>query len=200
MYRRCLLCLAYCNNSLPLCPHCEDELPWFDNTHFQLQSPNVDLSHCLFHYQPPIDQFIQQLKFQSKLVMAHLFGLLLAKHCLLPSHNTILLPMPLHWQRLRQRGFNQALEIAKVYKKHSKIPISKRHVSRQKATLPQATLTAKKRQANVKNAFTIKKPVTQHNIILLDDVITTGNTIKELAKTVKKARPCHLQVMAIAKS
>jgi ComF family protein len=100
----------------------------------------------------------------------------------------VLIPVPLHLTRLRQRGYNQSLELAKVIAKHTGIPIAFQACKRIRNTPPQTSLSGKQRQTNVKGAFEIIKiaPDWQH-IALIDDVMTTGSTVAELARVFREA-------------
>ena len=93
-----------------------------------------------------------------------------------------IVPVPLHNKRLRARGFNQAIEIAKPLAKTLHLPILRHHVCRHRHTPAQAELTAKQRLSNVKQAFSIKKPIKFSHIAIVDDVITTASTVTELAQ------------------
>lgn len=108
--------------------------------------------------------------------------------------------MPLHKKRLRERGFNQALEIAKPIARHFKIPLDNDSIVRSKHTEPQTTLSAQQRQTNLLEAFTIKKPLTVRHIVIFDDVITTGATVKNLAALLKNDGCERIDVYCIARS
>lgn len=199
----CLLCKHSTGGTLALCQHCLEKLPWRTGP-FCIQC-GISLPHttlcgtCLnissafrhvispFHYQKPIDHFIQQLKFSHRLIYAHVLGNLLAQYVLnigaqLPE---IIIPVPLHSQRLRERGFNQALEITKSCARQLKIPYCRNTITRNKATQPQTQLNAEEREANVKNAFHIKKQIPYAHIAIIDDVMTTGATLQQLSQTIK---------------
>ena len=140
----------------------------------------------LFHYHPPIDNLLLSLKFNNRLVNAKILGELLASHLYAQyqakDKPEIIIPVPLHPQRLRERGYNQALELARPIAKRLKIKIDKSKVVRVKNTLAQALLPAKKRERNIKQAFSIMKKRSYKHVAIIDDVITTGNTVAELGK------------------
>jgi ComF family protein len=176
----CLLCREIVMpNQHMVCDDCRGELPWGD-----VKSPT---SLSLFHYQPPIDHWISQLKFQDKLIYARFFSQCFITQLQnykipLPDY---LLPVPLHRKRLRERGFNQALEIAKPIAKYFKIPLANNFIERKKYTKPQSDLSAMQRASNVKNAFALKKPFKAKHIAIIDDVVTTGNTVGALVQLLK---------------
>jgi len=148
----------------------------------------VDSTFSLFHYKMPIDYFIKQIKFHNSLVIADLLGKLMAHHIIqhkLQKPDAII-PIPLHFKRLRQRGYNQALEIAKPLSKHLNIPILSNHLVRNKHTRPQTDCSIKERKRNISNSFTVTNLPQYKNIAIVDDVITTGATINEAAKVLKQ--------------
>jgi ComF family protein len=145
----------------------------------------------MFHYELPISYMITRLKFKHELIFANLFSALLCKKIAdtyqglnLPE---VIIPVPLHPTRLRERGFNQALEIAKPISKKFNIAINHSTCVRRINTLPQSSLLSSERRHNVQHAFSLVKEISQKHIVLLDDVITTGHTINEIAQTFLKA-------------
>jgi ComF family protein len=156
-------------------------------------------------YLPPITKLIMELKFHHKLVNAEILGQLMAQtlqkrwyyNKSLPD---VIIPVPLHTQRLQERGFNQALEIARPISDRLQIPLDTLSCQRARHTTAQATLVAEQRHQNVKNAFVIHQDFTGRTIALLDDVITTGQTVAELSKTLKKAGAKRIDIWAIARA
>lgn len=142
-----------------------------------------------FYYKPPITDVIINLKFKHQLYYGHLLGHLMAaqlnksygdQRLTLPQY---IIPVPLHHQRLRQRGFNQASLLAKPISQTLGIPICYNLVKRQRDTTSQSALSAKKRRQNIHQAFTLTQPLHADCVAILDDVITTGSTARELCKT-----------------
>ncbi len=165
--------------------------------------PPFDRTYALFCYQQPVTHLILQLKFQHALAHARLLGELLAvkiqqeyQHQPLPE---LLIPVPLHTQRLTERGFNQALEIARPIAKALQLTLLIQHCKRQKATEPQATLPAAERQKNLRNAFEITCDLTGKHIAVIDDVITTGFTITEFCHALKKQGAKKIDVWCCAR-
>ena len=105
----------------------------------------------------------------------------------------LIIPIPLHKKRLQERGFNQALEMAKIISKKLKITIDYSSCIRIKNTQAQSLLSSKNRQTNLKQAFTLIKPITANHIAILDDVITTGHTIQEFLSIL----PLHVKKIDI---
>lgn len=176
--------------------------------HCQTNELFVDSTLSLFQYKMPIDYLIKQIKFHNSLVIADLLGRLMANHILDlqkkqkaikkseqdSQHETpsrlqlpeVIIPIPLHFQRLRQRGYNQALEIAKPISKRLNIPIVTNQLVRKKHTRPQTDCSIKERKGNMHNSFIVQKPSQYKTVAIVDDVITTGATINEAAKVLKQ--------------
>ena len=114
----------------------------------------------------------------------------------------LLIPVPLHPRRLRERGFNQALLLARVLKKRYSMALATRILKRWRWTEPQVNLSGKVRKKNVKGSFIISNPlaVKEKNILLLDDVYTTGATINESGRTLLKAGANEVYVLTLARS
>ena len=100
---------------------------------------------------------------------------------------TLIVPVPLHSRRKRKRGFNQAEIVAKVLSKNTGIAMDAGAVKRIKATSPQKELGDKGRKRNIRGAFAVQKNVKGENIVLIDDIYTTGSTLDEAARVLKKA-------------
>lgn len=130
--------------------------------------------------------------------MSRLFADLLLENLNKIKNDYVLMPVPLHKSRLRKRGFNQAFEIAKELAKTSNLELDTSLI-RVKNTQMQAQLKFKERTKNVKNAFEINKVMTNKKIILIDDVMTSGNTLKECANTLTKAGVEDIQILVFAR-
>jgi len=114
----------------------------------------------------------------------------------------LVVPIPLHRKKLRERGFNQAELIAKVVAKHLQVRLTKGNLKRTKATITQTSLDRKERRRNLREAFTVKNRdgFQAKNVLLVDDVYTTGTTIKEAAKVLKEAGVKEVYVFALARA
>ena len=119
------------------------------------------------------------------------------KQNLLPD---FIIPVPLHPTRQKERGFNQAVEIAKPIAKKLQIPLKKFLVRRVIATKAQTTLNANKRAENVKNAFICSLDLTDKNVAIFDDVVTTGNTIFTLAKCLQAKNAKSISLWCCARN
>ena len=217
----CIICRLPSNRQLDLCKRCEQALPWLTKScyrcalplttttkhaicgHCLQQQPTFDRCVALFYYQPPIDQLLNQLKFHHCLRNAHILGTLLAekiKH--LYNHNElpqIIIPVPLHRKRLRQRGYNQALELARPIARHLYLPLEKWHCQRTRFTPAQTSLNAKQRYKNMRDAFNIKKLQAKH-VAIIDDVMTTGATVNALSRCLRQAGAERIDVWLCART
>jgi ComF family protein len=112
----------------------------------------------------------------------------------------ILIPVPLHKQRLVERGFNQSLEISRAVSKQLPVPIDTQCVRRVKSTQAQQTLNITQRKQNIKGCFEMQQSHNYKHVVLIDDVITTGSTVNELAHTLKKSGVEKVGVWSIARA
>lgn len=216
----CIFCNAQSKRELDLCALCENDLPFLKNYCVQCAEPLPEgqticgicqnnqrvfiRMFVLFHYQAPINQLILGLKFHNRLVNAKILGGLLADHLYdkYRSQNKpeVIIPTPLHSLRLGERGYNQALELARPIAKRLKIRLEKSSVIRVRNTLPQVLLPAKKRKQNISQAFKITKMKHYKHVAVIDDVITTGNTVTELCKMLHHAGVEQIDVWCCAKA
>ena len=114
---------------------------------------------------------------------------------------SLIIPVPLHIKKLRERGFNQSLILADAIGKKWQIPVNFSLLKRHKFTLTQTGLNKKEREQNIKGAFEVsdKEKIAGRNIILIDDVYTTGATINECAKILIKAGAQKVAVLTLAR-
>ena len=149
--------------------------------------PSFDEAHAPFLYDEVMRFLISQLKFHRNYKHARLLGILLANYLAETAEIAeCIIPIPLHPKRYRQRGFNQSIEIARHLSKRLNIPLDLNSCVRQKDTTHQTELPAKKRKTNIKNAFSVIKPINYQHIAIVDDVMTTGATVEALAQTLKR--------------
>lgn len=164
--------------------------------------PAFDLCISPYHYALPINQFITQLKFRHQLHYARILAdLLIAK---IDQHSEKLpeciIPVPLHSNRLRQRGFNQAIEIARPIAKNYAIKLNTHSCSRIVSTPPQMEQDKKTRQKNIRNAFNVSAEFNDKDIAIVDDVMTTGHTLNELSRVLRAHGAKRIQVWVVARS
>jgi ComF family protein len=149
------------------------------------QAPFFDSAFAALRYEFPVDAIIHGLKYGSKLAIAPLLGDLIADRVQALPKPDLLIPMPLHGDRLRERGFNQSIEMSRTIGHHLNIPIS-HACKRVRATTSQASLSLEARTANLKGAFQCDHSVEGLQIAVVDDVMTSGASMNELARTLKK--------------
>jgi ComF family protein len=184
-----------CLEQLPInaccCPRCANPLAAADADRLCgrciAHPPAFDKVHAPFLYQEGMRHLITGLKFGSRHAHARLLGQLLAEQISrdvkMPD---CLMPVPLHRTRYRQRGFNQAIEIARLIASETGIPLDLTSCRRRRDTPHQAGLTSKQRRRNIKNAFELARPLPYRHVAILDDVMTTGSTAHEIALLLKR--------------
>jgi ComF family protein len=177
---RCCLCgFPGASLDLDLCVFCHADLPW-------IAAPSSVT--VAFRFAPPVDDLIRQLKYHGVMANARVLGVLLAqvvreRNAALPR---LLVPVPLHGARLRERGFNQAAAIARYAGRILEIPYARSLVCRVRDTPSQTSLSMPERQRNVHGAFAIegerarRRLLAAEHVAIVDDVITTGSTAAEL--------------------
>lgn len=220
----CVLCENPGHKGMDLCQACYTDLPFIDlaclvcglplsgvmavnNICGQCQQhpPHYQVSAIPFSYTTPLDHMIQAFKFNAKLYYGRLLGDLLADYIQLhyESLPDVIIPVPLHVSRQRQRGYNQALELGKHLCKRLPLTVDCRSCKRVVNTSPQSSLKAHERQKNVKDCFVFTPD--QHttkvsHVAILDDVITTGATVRELAKVLHNHDIQKIDVWACART
>lgn len=218
---RCVLCGSSGFNRMDICVACYRDLPWIESAckqcaiplaingadaiecgHCLKKSPAFDHSISLFSYQNDAIKLIHQLKFNEKLTNARLLGSMLA--AAVQKNGTVLpdciLPVPLSKKRLRQRGFNQSIELARPIHRALNIPISTGSVIRVRDTQSQTGLDRKQRRKNILNAFHVIQPLNAQHVAIVDDVVTTTSTVNELARILKKAGVKRVDIWSIARA
>ena len=110
-----------------------------------------------------------------------------------------LIPVPLHRNRLRKRGYNQALLLARELNRRSRVPIDRTLLRRSKDSPPQIALTGSRREENVKGVFSLEGEPRGMTLLLIDDVFTTGATANECARVLMKGRARRVDILTIAR-
>lgn len=218
--QRCELCLSNCGEAL-LCHACETDLPWLGH-HCQrcalpITKPSKLCGHCLvkpppwrqvltpFIYQFPTGQWIQALKFNQQLhltrIMAHYMSTYIKEHSKnLPD---LLIPVPLHTSRLRERGFNQSQQLAQQIGRNLNVPIHNGIARRVRHAPPQSSLNRRQRFTNLRRAFNIEDSqeiLKNKQILLIDDVMTTGTTARVLSHALQRAKVANTDIAVFARA
>lgn len=168
------------------------------------RTPHYTLARSALTYDGAIADVIHQFKYGGNLACGAALAVLLAD-CEMPdlcwSDFDVIVPVPLHVRRLRKRGFNQSLILARALGKKHGLQVDFSLLKRHKFTLTQTGLGHKERELNIKGAFDVPRPenVTGQNMILVDDVLTTGATVNECAKTLKKAGARRVAAVTLAR-
>lgn len=220
MPRRCVFCgVSRRHYELAICERCAVDLPWIVEQCATCARPlaatpavGVVCAECQRRPPPfaavvaplafefPVDAAIRLFKFHRRLYYADAFGELLCSAALrLPGDIDGLLPIPLHWARHGLRGFNQATELCRPLQKLTGLPLI-RNVTRSRRTPYQSGLGARERRRNLADAFAIKGPVRACHVLLVDDVITTGETCSQLARLLIAHGVPRVSVLALAKA
>lgn len=145
--------------------------------------PHYDATLTSLMYAFPVDRLIQMLKYQHRLPVANMLAGMMLQAA--PGTMDVLIPVPLSASRLRERGFNQALELARLLGKALGRPVEPNTCHRVVDTPPQAALAWGQRHKNIRNAFECAQDFSGRHVVLVDDVMTTGATLDELARTLK---------------
>jgi ComF family protein len=198
--RSCVCCGSRCDaDSQAVCLPCLDDLPWRTELCTGDAAP-LDVAAALFEYAFPVDAALKALKFRRRLDYVPAFAALLTRalpH--LPEDIDALLPVPLHWRRHLQRGFNQAVELCSDMRSSTGLPVLC-NIRRRRATPNQSGLDATARTANLRAAFTVRQLVPARHVLIVDDVITTGATCRELARAARAAGAEKVSVLAVART
>ncbi|TPW12028.1 MAG: phosphoribosyltransferase [Halothiobacillaceae bacterium] len=215
----CLVCEARATLARPLCQRCLDSLPYHTAAQCpvcalplpyrglcgqcQQFAPPYVATLALFRYVDLVPWLIKRVKFSHDLVAARLLGQLLAE-AVVQREPTMrpdrIIPVPLHPSRLRQRGFNQSVELGRPIAAALGIPLDIKSSERIAATQEQAQLTARERHHNLRGAFRITHPLVGQRVVLLDDVMTTGTTLNELAQAVLRAGAASVALWVCARA
>ncbi len=168
----------------------------------QAAAPVFQQCHGALHYEGAVRHLVGGLKFDGKLAYGRLLARLLGDYLEVGGTQMpeLLLPVPLHPRRLRLRGFNQALEIARPLGRRFSIPVEARTCSRIRATLPQAELELAERQGNLRGAFALRGTLHARHVAIVDDVVTTGATVSALAGVLLRQGVSRVDVWAVART
>jgi len=155
----------------------------------------------LYRYEYPVDHFIRALKFRGERVYARVLGTLLAhaRADLGGELPGVVIPVPLHSERYRRRGFNQAEEIARFAARRLGLEVDSRCLRRRIATREQSGLTVAERRRNVRGAFELRHVPRATRVALVDDVVTTGSTAMAAARTLQNAGISEIELWAAAR-
>ncbi len=210
----CVLCLEPARERL-LCGACEAALPRPRGACGRCALPLGEGAQCAdcahgafafdaaiacFEYRFPVDRLIQRFKYAGDLAVGRWLALQLADRAAREPRPDLLVAPPLSQARLRQRGFNQALEIARVVARRLRVRCDARVVSRRRETRPQAALGRRERRANLRGAFACRSPLEGLRVAIVDDVLTTGATADAIAGALKAVGASSVSAWAVARA
>ena len=195
----------------PACPRCRRPFssaaataysPTHECQDCRTRDPHYSQVWAAYAYAPPLQDAIALFKYRSKVVLADSLGMLLAQALPRDLDTDLLMPVPLHPNRLRQREFNQSLLLADCISPVLQRPVSYRNLVRTIDTDPQTILPRSARLQNLRKAFALRDPdeVIGRRVLLIDDVFTTGTTVNECAKVLLKAGAGEVTVLTLARS
>lgn len=202
----CKSCIGDLQKNLYYCSQCAKTFPTPNSTSKLCwncinNTYEFDKTYAPYIYQGIVRYLIITLKFRQQFKNARLLGYLLAdnlkKTTKLPE---IIIPVPLHKRRLRERRFNQVIEIGKVISKQLGLPIDSKSCIRKRDTLHQVGLSKQQRRKNVHQAFALTKSINAQHVAILDDVMTTGYTTNEIAKLLKNQGIARVDVWVCARA
>ncbi|MEW5771724.1 MAG: ComF family protein [Pseudomonadota bacterium] len=223
-------CLYFAQNHLPhpcllcgttvrgrqLCPGCADDLPFLPAARCPrcaLPSPEgqvcgtclrrppaFDHAVAVFAYAFPVDALVRHCKYQGALEVAEFFAAAMAGQLSGHTDVDLILPMPLHPARLGERGFNQAAQIARHLAARLDLPWQATACERLRDTPPQAGLDLKARRRNLRGAFRCGVDLVGRRVALVDDVMTSGASLNELAKEAKRAGAAEVSAWVVART
>lgn len=214
---RCILC-GDPGASIDLCSGCREELPVFDQVcescarplayrgdvcgACSTQPPVWTRLVAPLRYHAPVDWLVQRFKFDGRMNCGRLLASLMTNRlrCLSDDPPELLIPVPLHYARLRERGFNQAEFLARCLSTDLGIPVGRGVLTRTRDTAAQSGLATQSRELNVRRAFAIgRRPKVKH-VALVDDVLTTGHTATECVRVLRRAGAQRIQVWVAARA
>jgi ComF family protein len=208
--------------SVDLCAGCEADLP--ENVHRcelcaePLQETSLDTRMCgaclrrrprfdasviPFRYAYPMDHMIRRLKYGGAIAMGRVLGELFARRLMLQplgSRPQLLVAVPLAHRRFCERGYNQAIVLAEHIQRAMALPMRTDLLVRVRDTLEQAGLDQRDRRTNIRRAFETTGSLPASHVAIVDDVVTTGSTVNEIARVLKRAGAKRVEVWAIARA
>jgi ComF family protein len=209
----CQLCGAGCERGM-LCVPCLEDLPWLPARRCVQcaaplasggicgacldRPPRFDRVEAVFAYRFPVDGLVQACKYGGRLALAGLLGGELAR--VVTGGVDAIVPMPLASRRLAERGFNQALEIARPVARATRVPLLHNACRKVTDTPAQAALPWDERARNIRRAFVCDADLREMRIAVVDDVLTTGATLNELSRVLRKAGAIEVVGWVVART
>ncbi len=202
----CLICGKLLNEIC--CKDCKKRI--YDKLNLKIESKNkkdyyFEKHIYLFNYKDEIRNLILDYKFNDKSYLYELFSKIITKNekiCGILKKYDIIIPVPIHKKRKQKRGYNQSELITRqISKKIPSLVHENKALQKTKHNIEQSSLSKEQRKQNVKNVYKIvnKEKIENKNIVLFDDIYTTGNTVNEISKILKQSGANKILVLTIAK-
>ncbi len=220
----CLLCgklLPSTSDQQYICISCQGTMPSLGDAHCILccrpfpkatsthlcgpclkRPPHFSKVHAACAYQDGTKEAIHRLKYRNQVTLAKPLGEILGQAVSIAENDLLpdcIVPVPLHPSRLKDRGYNQALEIARPLAHKFQIPIDNKLLQRSRKTAQQQGLSAIERRNNLRNAFTLTASASTRKILLIDDVMTTGETVRECCRILNLGGAKDVQVAVVGR-
>ncbi|WP_416209909.1 ComF family protein [Legionella sp. PATHC035] len=217
LYSICTLCNQFHNNKMAVCTPCIDFMPHLGSacercaypladTHLQIcgrcikKTPHFDRAYINYTFEEPLRSLLHQFKYHEGLYLGSFLSHLMVNS--LPNLENLpqcFIPVPMHPQRIKARGFNQAAVLVRLLARKLGVPYDITSCQKIRNTEPQASLDGEQRQKNLRHAFKSKKLPWQH-VAIIDDLLTTGSTANELAFTLKKSGVKKVDIWCCART
>jgi len=198
MGQDCVLCAAPSHAHL-VCNECVAALPRFQE-HVLRGNARYDGVVAAYEYRFPVDRLVQRFKYAGDLAIGRWLALELARRVQAERRPHLFVPMPLTNTRLRERGFNQAAQVALVLSARLRVPAALRMVERVRDAPSQSRLGRRARRANLRGAFRCAASLRDKDVVLVDDVITTGASAEAVCGVLKRAGARRVDVWALART
>ncbi len=222
---RCVVCHAPGSEGLSVCRDCLADLPWhvpgcrvcgdaLPGTTMRAEAvaqknhvcgrclrtpPGFDQVTAALAFATPVDGWVRRFKYSGTLYLGRLLSELFLLRCV-PAIPDLIVPVPLHRDRLKLRGFNQSAELASVMARRLGVPLVQDLLVRAQAGVPQSTLLARDRRRAMRGVFQVKRPLDRARVALVDDVLTTGATASACARALKHAGAAEVRVWVISRA
>lgn len=214
----CVLCNQFHKNTLAVCSECitlmtplgsscrHCAFPLYDSQHLVCgycikQPPHFDSTTVAYRFEEPLRSLLHRFKYHHGLYHGPFLGqLIINAWQQKPTRPQCLIPVPMHPQKLKSRGFNQAAILVRLLAKKLQIPYDLSSCQKIVNTLAQAQLDGDKRALNMRGAYKIKELPPYTHVALVDDLLTTGSTANELAKMLKKSGIARVEVWCCART
>jgi ComF family protein len=171
----------------------------------QVRKKHFTTARAVAYYEGPLQETLHRWKYRGRISLTPFLGRWMAERLRwywTDPRFELLIPVPLHVKRLRNRGFNQALLLTRELSRWTRIPYEKRVLLKRRVTVPQVDLSGAEREREIRGAFTVPDsgPIEDRSVLLVDDVYTTGATVNECAKVLLAAGARRVDVFTLARA